>query len=85
MTMNKLIIAAVIAGLSGSVFAAPTGSDVGNHDGTRVGGTRTNNRDVGEDRQVIVFISSAEVITGSQPEIGSTGKYKPLFSDVGNH
>jgi hypothetical protein len=85
--MNKLIIAAIIAGLSGSVFAGPTDvqSDVGNHDGTRAGVTRTNTRDVGEDRQLFVFISSAKEITGSQPEIGSAGKYKPLFSDIGNH
>ena len=84
--MNKLIIvAAIIAGLSGNVFAAaPTGSDVGNHDNARTGGSHTSSRDVGEDRPVLLFISSAEEITGSQPEIGSTVKYN-LFSDVGNH
>ena len=85
--MNKLIIAAIVAGLSGNVFAGAgdVPSDVGNHDGTRVGATGTNSPRDFEDRQRFVFISSAEVITGSQPEIGSAGKYKPLFSDAGNH
>lgn len=83
--MNKLIIAAVIAGLSGNVFAASDGSDVGNHDGTRAGATNSNHSRDGEDGRRFVFIASTEVITGSQPAIGSAFKYRPLFSDVGNH
>lgn len=93
--MNKLIIAAIVAGLSGNVFAGAGDvlSDAGNQDGTRV--TSTNQSDGSDNyrreaRQVFVSKSSAIVITGSQPEIGSARKYNPfsdngMFSDAGNH
>ena len=95
--MNKLIIAAIIAGLSGSVFAEVGGSlvdlqvDRGNRGGTSkmfISSSGAYESDLFADRgnragTSKVFLSSTQGITGSQPEIGGTFEYD-LFADRGN-
>ena len=82
--MNKLIVAALIAGLSGNVYAGvDVSSDAGNQNGAR--SVSTNPGD-GSDRGFVFSIKpSAGTTTGSQPAIGS-GRSHILCdsSDVGN-